>query len=165
MAGEYVWTIVISVETYRKSGRTLSTFDFTGKVQFCPEKKNLCIVFSSVQKSKNFAIVITMGSNPGFFLISWIAYATLYCPTLYFPYLWKCGNITTSWMKHCGLKKCNAFWANCLTNVQWKVMTLIIMMLFCSPKNIHMMGSIFQNWVHWALIIDTLRLPYSVNHR
>lgn len=32
MAGEYVWTIVISVETYRKTDRTLPTFDFAEEV-------------------------------------------------------------------------------------------------------------------------------------
>lgn len=58
MAGEYVWIIVISVETYRKTGRTLSTFDFAGKVQFCPKKKNLCIVFSSVQKSRILQLLL-----------------------------------------------------------------------------------------------------------
>lgn len=36
VAGEYVWTIVISVETHRETGRTLPTLDFAGKVQFCP---------------------------------------------------------------------------------------------------------------------------------
>lgn len=45
-----VWTIVISVETHRKTDRTLPTLDFAGKVQFCPKKNSLHCLFFCPEK-------------------------------------------------------------------------------------------------------------------
>lgn len=43
-------------------------------------------------------------------------------------------NIITSWMNDCGSQKCNECWANCLTNVEWTVMALMIMIIFLFSK-------------------------------
>lgn len=97
-------------------------------------KRSLYCRSFCLEKQYNCCCDCLLGSNPALFLTSLITYAGSHCSTPLFPW-WYYYFLNESLR---GGSKCNAYWGNYLTYVQWIVMTLMIMIiLLFSNKFMH----------------------------